>query len=199
MNIEEINPDNNKDYLIYTNYSACKFCGGACCKSNAGMYSPDDFNYPITPHLIIHLLLTKRFAIDSVGEDGYDKTYFLRPRHMEEDPIKPELLGGVCVNWSSEKGCSLEERDRPLQCRALIPLYDKYQCRSKPSDKASKSEIANLWIKYYEAFKIAVSSFKHIQALITYMYVPDENGNINIHDGINEKMDAIREILNQLW
>lgn len=198
MNIEEINPDKNKDYLIYTNYSACKFCGGMCCKTDSGIYSPDDFKYPITPHLILHLLLTKKFTIDSLG-DNDDKLYYLRPRYIEEDPIKPSLFGGgVCINWSLEKGCSLEESERPFQCRMLIPLFDKYQCQFKPSNKASKSDVASLWIKHKEAFELVINNFNYIKSSISYLYVPDENGNINIYNGIQEKMNVIREILNQI-
>ncbi|MCI0444293.1 hypothetical protein L0152_13910, partial [bacterium] len=77
------------------------------------------------------------------------QTYYLRPRHKNEPAVKGSW-GGVCVNWTAEKGCSLPESKRPFQCRMLVPNHEngKYNCKILGKDKASKQDCAAAWYKY---------------------------------------------------
>lgn len=193
MNIEEIKADINKPYLIYTKKSVCELCKGLCCKTAAGIYDPDDFSFEITTPFIIHLLCTKMFTVESVG-DGDDLNYVLRPRHIDEDPINPEVFGGVCVNWDADKGCTLKEFERPYQCRALIPLADNYTCQHKASDKAKKTDMIERWIPYQTQLKNAVANFKIVAKGVNYKF--DENGRcVDIYENIQEKMDLIKKVI----
>jgi hypothetical protein len=193
VSIETIKPDKNKNVLIYTKKSVCDLCKGACCKTYAGIYAPEDFNRKITTAFLIHLLLTKMFTIESM-DDGTDSDYYLRPRYFEEEPINPSLYGGgVCINWNGDVGCLLSESDRPYQCRTLIPLPERGSCNYKPSDKASKSDMVKRWDDYQDDLRHAITSFSRVSKNILYNF--DEFGRCDIYDGIDEKMDAIKELI----
>jgi Fe-S-cluster containining protein len=149
--------DKDKDINIYTKSDICGSCKGLCCKKAAGIYAPEDFNHEITIAYVLSLLLAHNITLDF--EEHYlkhgdvIKQYFLRPRHLDEDPVKPLSLGGVCSNWNYEKGCSLSEEKRPYQCRMLIPLADGETCMHKEKDKARKHNMIERWEKYHDILK----------------------------------------------
>jgi len=156
---------------------------------------PEDFKFEITVPFLIHLLCTKMFAVESVG-DGDDVVYFLRPRHIDEHPVNTSVYGGVCVNLDAEKGCLLKDFERPYQCRTLIPLADNYACRHKASDKAKKSDMIERWMPYQEQLKFAVANFKRIVNGLTYKF--DENGRcVDVYSDINEKMISIQRAISK--
>lgn len=141
----------------YFNYKMCKMCGGACCRSYAGSYKPEDFTQQITTDFILQLLDSGKVAIDwwegdVLGKD-LSQTYYLRPRHKNEPAIKGSW-GGECVNWSKEHGCSLSEDERPYQCRMLIPNFNNgmVNCDHLDKDKAGKDHCAIAWYDYQEIF-----------------------------------------------
>lgn len=134
----------------YFDYDVCKKCQGACCKAMAGAYIPSDFKEEITEKFLLSLFDSGKYSIDwwesDVMKKGRERSYYIRPRHVGA-PIEDGSWGGVCVNWSQEKGCSLSEENRPYQCLKLIPNLD-LGCIHSNKDKAGKDDIAKLWYKY---------------------------------------------------
>lgn len=195
MKIDNIQPDSGKDYLIYTKKSVCDLCRGLCCKTSAGIYAPEDFKEKITTPFLIHLLLTKMFTIENVGE-GDSSEYFLRPKHIDENPINPEPYGGLCVNWKSDVGCLLSESERPYQCRTLIPLADGVTCQHKPSDKALKVNMISRWYPYQYELKMACVNYTRLVKTFSHLYHYDEDIRVaDIYDGIAEKMEKIQSVI----
>lgn len=147
------------DKTEYFNYSLCKSCGGKCCQRLAGTYLPDDFKEPITTEFILSLLHSGKFAID--WYEGNNAMYYIRPRHIHEGAICGSW-GGTCINWSKESGCSLQENERPYQCRKLIPeIYEgDYSCITLPKDKATKRDMAYSWEPYQSIINEAMNQYK---------------------------------------
>lgn len=196
--IEQIKPDIDKSVLIYTRKEICAKCNGFCCKTAAGIYLPEDFKVPITTAFVLHLLMTKMFTIDSVG-DGDDVTYFIRPRHIEEDPIFPEIYGGICINFKSEVGCLLSEEERPFQCRTLIPLADGVYCKHKDSDKARKADIVPRWSECQNEISLARSIYKKLSNTISYVYEFDSEGRYpDVYKNLNEIISQIESIIGKI-
>lgn len=198
MNIEDIKPDVKKDYLIYTKKSICDNCKGFCCKTAAGIYAPEDFTVEITTPFLIHLLMTKQFAIESIGE-GSQSDYFLRPRHVDENPVNTDIYGGLCVNWDSKVGCLLSEKERPYQCRTLIPLVDGVTCSHKPSDKALKSDMVYRWFPYQKELMLARSYYNDVMKNISIVYEFDEFGRYrDIYDNLEEILSKIQKVISNI-
>lgn len=149
----------------YFNYSICKACGGACCKSYAGIYIPSDFKESISAKFILSLLQSGKFSVDwwegdATGGD-MDQTYYIRPRHVNESAVKGSW-GGVCVNFNQNSGCSLSEHDRPFQCRMLIPGKNadlEGDCDVLPEDKADKKDCAIAWYPYQSIISDAIDQY----------------------------------------
>ena len=169
----KIQPDKDKNVKIYTKYDVCGKCKGACCKTYAGIYSPEDFTNSVTIDYVTALLLTKRFSVDfndavfptSNVPSFTDKNYFIRPRHIDESDLS--IRGGICVNWDYEKGCKLSETDRPYQCRMLIPLINEgVACSHKKEDKAGTLEMANRWKPYQIVIREALRKYDYLKGLI---------------------------------
>lgn len=172
---EEFQPDKDKLVKIYTKYDVCGKCKGACCKSYAGIYAPEDFGNNISVDYITALLLTKRFVIDFndaiYATDNVptvtEKNYFIRPRHVDEAVLEVSR-SGVCINWSHNSGCSLSEEKRPYQCRMLVPLIEYgTPCKYKSEDKASEPDMAERWKSYQHIIKDAKRRFKVLATIIT--------------------------------
>jgi Fe-S-cluster containining protein len=157
-----------KKLLIHTNYSVCMKCKGKCCTTESGAYAPEDFNQEITIDLIVSLLMTKRITIDYYDDEvGDGKQYYLRPRYLDEDVLKPSISGGTCVNWNLQTGCSLSESERPYQCRALVPFKDGLNCKTNPNDMASVEEISKLWRPYRMTINRAIDEFNRVRQFLT--------------------------------
>lgn len=196
MDLEKIKPDLKKDYLIYTKSNICSNCGGLCCKTSAGIYSPDDFKYELNSLFLLHLLMTRLFSIESIGE-GEQIDYFLRPRHLEENPVNPNLYGGTCINWKSDLGCLLNEQERPYQCRTLIPLADGVYCKHKPSDKGLKIDLVNKWNPYQKELIEACVNYNRYSNSILAFYEYDENLRYSdIYKNVDEIIDKIKKVIN---
>ena len=168
MQEKPIKSNFNKSKKIYTNYEICALCKGACCTRYAGIYSPDDFMEDITVKFIVEKLLTGRFAIDwmekcltvfDTPNEENGNYYYLRPRHIEEPAISGSFMGGICVNWSYDKGCSLPEQNRPYMCRTLVPLLDGETCSHKKEDKADKNQMIIRWIPFQDVLIEAIKAY----------------------------------------
>lgn len=140
------------------NYLMCAKCGGSCCKMSAGLYHPKDFSEITVAHLV-ERIRKENIAIDwwegDVTVNG--KTYggssgrihYLRPQHKGEKKVCPSW-GGICANFTQEKGCSLQEKDRPFQCRMLIPNIDDKDkgCYYTEEDGGDKPIVVAAWVEY---------------------------------------------------
>ena len=112
-----------KNYdLANVNRTACKECGGICCKQCGCHFSPDDFT-EITYESLKKELEKGYISIDYVDESYLHKLsgiYILRIRN-KNSPIVDTSHNGQCILWDEEKGCPFPDRKRPTGGRLLIP------------------------------------------------------------------------------
>ncbi len=148
-------------------------CKGACCKTAAGIYAPEDLKQPITASLIAELLNTGKYGLDTIGH-----IYYLRPRHIGETAIT-DNGNGICINLTPT-GCSLAYESRPFQCRALIPNYDgkKYHCIYDAADKAEWSDIREMWYPHQEAIAAGIKMYNR-QDFLNELKAMQPNGKGN--------------------
>lgn len=146
------------------------------CKHYSGLYSPCDFSIEITIPFVIHLLLTKTVAIDSIG-DGNDILMYIRPLYIDENPIKPELTGGVCINLDLKNDCVLDFKSKPCQCKKIITKYD----------------IAKKWDIYQHELKSAIDNYIVCEKYFAFDY----KFNNNIYDNVYDKIDKIKNKLKE--
>ena len=149
----------------FENASICSKCKGGCCKRSPGIVHPDDIikKYgDITPDVIVDKYLKEGYYLDYwegvfTKEDGsevYSKEtstlYFLLPRseYVSKTQAVYPSWGGRC-NFLTENGCSLEFKERPFQCRVLIPQED-FNCNYTTEQKASKRHLVEAWLEYQE-------------------------------------------------
>lgn len=107
----------------YYNEKVCEICGGKCCKSLPGAYSPDDIQkiFPAKnlKASVKKALATKKVAID--WWDGAEPLYFIRPATKDKvGVIYDPSWGGVCV-FLGLNGCELDRKNRPETCKRLDP------------------------------------------------------------------------------
>ncbi|NMA66249.1 MAG: hypothetical protein GX957_08430 [Clostridiaceae bacterium] len=140
----------NKQVLTCNeNTELCKACGGKCCKTMGGHYSPDDF-VDLSLSSLIYEIEKGYISIDwwvgDVMGDDRENTYYLRTRNLGAGVIDPSW-GGVCC-LLTENGCSLSWEERPYGCRALVPLPNN-ECRTDYTKEDSCKE----WYPYQDTFK----------------------------------------------
>lgn len=173
----------------YKNESLCASCKSICCTKYAGIFAPDDFEHPITQELIIALLLTKMVALDF--DDTYmaaSKIYYVRPRHVDEDPVFTGTLQGTCSNWVYNKGCSLSDREKPYQCRMLIPLYKQgYACYYDKRDKADKDSMLERWMPYQATLRIARKKYLNI----AHLNLPELPAEATFFEKITDRLNLV--------
>ena len=142
------------------NTEICKLCGGRCCKLISGIYSPDDFK-SITVDTMMQLFHKNKTSIDwwegdlrknIMEEDEADRTYFLRPRHVDAPIIDP-AWNGICI-FLTDTGRELDYKNRPFNCRDVIPI-PAYEC----TGTISKTDLIKEWIPYQD---ILVECYKKI-------------------------------------
>jgi len=150
-------------------YDMCKKCGGLCCLKMSGSYIPSDFKTEITIEFIVKLLDSGKYSVDwwegdVLDNDLVDRSYYLRPRHIDSPSIDPSF-GGICNHWKTNTGCSLPESDRPHQCRMLVPAFE-IGCVAHPLSKATKKDCAIAWYEFIDKIEIAIAKHKKNQNTI---------------------------------
>jgi len=127
----------------------------------AGAYRPNDFNEEITSDFILKLLNTGKVAIDwwegDTRRNGFQQTYYLRPRHINEGAISGSW-GGVCINLT-DTGCILKFHDRPYQCKMLLPK--KSGCYFQDKTMTNKQQVADSWYEYQDMIQQAIKNYKN--------------------------------------
>ena len=95
------------------NRSICSPCGGKCCKSYAGIVSPEDIQGdPV--NACAAMIDSGKYCLDLWDRDSdLEETYFLRPRHKNRHgSVIDASWGGECI-FLTDKGCQLSYKERP--------------------------------------------------------------------------------------
>ena len=146
---------------MYANHKICSECGGTCCQRMPGLMSPEDvrrmFPAETLGQSLMLCLSNGKFVIDwwegdPRGLDYDDPDYistveFIRPRAISDRPRLHNRAWGIhdtCIFFSMVDGCSLEEDNRPLQCKMLEP--GEKDCIMHEGGR--KRDIAIMWIPH---------------------------------------------------
>lgn len=136
-----------------TGFEQCKMCSGECCKKNACACLPEEFGETLTQSVITKLLDSKYYMITAVYRRAPQKSGIpieaipiLSAREIDvpENGIFISMIHSKCANLG-EKGCILNESQRPTQGLLLIPR-DKDNCTCF----VGVGKIIDQWIKYKE-------------------------------------------------
>ena len=84
-------------------------------------------------------------------EDDDTRFYFVRP-HIKAATVKGFFHAGWggCCTFLTKKGCALSLNQRPMECKALVPVEDG-PCVSDPQYQKRMAAIA--WVPYHEFFE----------------------------------------------
>lgn len=119
--------------------SICSECGGECCKNSPGIYYPSQVD--LTNGLPENCIIDYWYMYDE------EDIYFLRPQTTIEQELSKMLSGfsrlGVCV-YHTNKGCSLNKQERPIQCVKLKPHVDGYKKCYSPK-KYWTEQVKDIW------------------------------------------------------
>lgn len=138
----------------------CAKCGGKCCKDMPGAAFPEDFNFSEEKDKLITALKSDNWCIDwwegdpreNVPEGNeVDKAYYIRPSIVgyRGKLFDPAWNGGRCI-FLIPTGCSLSQKDRPLNCRMLKPEKNK---KCEVDEKYRERGAAIEWLKYRNKFE----------------------------------------------
>ena len=145
-----------------TNKSLCASCGGDCCKRLPGCCLPEDIErlFPAES-----LFMSVKMALASGNFqiacwDASQALYYVRQTVLDgnQDRVLSYSWGGKCKLHTS-KGCKLKFKDRPFECRILVPSKDRY-CVYQKGVKSGKYESGKAWhkIKGWRKFVNTISS-----------------------------------------
>lgn len=164
----------------YSNAGICSACGGNCCKSFPGSAWPEQFGAPdrqVMKERITTALSSGKWAVDRWDPDGYANLVtgqYLRPAMAYElhptirqlfpdaeptplvDRIVDYSFGGHPCIMLTDAGCSLEEADRPLGCRLLVPI-ETNKCTYRDLSGNGKLNAAEVWNPYHDVITEVLS------------------------------------------
>ena len=120
--------------------SICSSCKGACCKNIPGICHPLDMKIDKE---ILRELLNGDYIFDFY--EGTKQYYYLRPKTVNEAGKWFNGSWGASCSLLTPTGCPLKFKDRPHQCRSLIPKSD-FNCKS---DGLSKKDYGKLWMQHH--------------------------------------------------
>lgn len=114
---------------MFENKEICSKCGGQCCKSMPGIFSPDDFE-EVSINTLLPLLKTGKYTFESQFFKN-KCVYFLRPsvRNFEgciRSGRSSFYTSGSCT-FLTDLGCELSAEKRPYECKNLEPNNNKDQ------------------------------------------------------------------------
>jgi len=176
-----------QDIPNYENKNMCSTCGGACCKSLAGINSPEQFGAP-DKHLLeenlMEALKSGRYTIDWWDPDNrLPQTYYIRPSSKgHEGQVTDPSYGGEC-NFLTGKGCELGHEERPTQCTTLEPKMkgDQRACEQNKS----KFDMVKLWIPYQDIMEIVLKRARDEDLSEQYYQRKHKKANIKKTDKIS--------------
>lgn len=143
------------------NPGLCAPCGGKCCKTMPGIVFPSELDaqlrHDIVADKVLALLETGRYALDWWDGNPFNndvragRAYYLRPATRgNEGRWTDESYGGTCT-FLGANGCGLEERQRPLECRALIPQANNTCYKPEGWELGGRRLGAQAWWPFREA------------------------------------------------
>jgi hypothetical protein len=132
----------------YFSEDICARCEGKCCKTIPGCCSPTDIKrlFPAKSLLqsVKKALESGNFSVDWY-EDSPPKPY-VRPATKDCKGKKYDpSWGGECI-FLTESGCSLDGKQRPDQCKRVMPQKD-FDCDIPDEKHKGKLAYAEIWAK----------------------------------------------------
>lgn len=144
------------------NYQLCKECGGHCCKKYPGTYLPSDFEQELTVEYVYQLVNSGKYNLERAEFRRYEYVYFIRPFMTNEEKFEKPQFRGQCINWNNNIGCSLEYKDRPYQCKMLIPQKDNkgnFPCKYEVD---IQNILIDAWLPYTSILKEVFDEYFNI-------------------------------------
>jgi hypothetical protein len=137
------------------NKKLCKLCAenneNCCCTVMPGSFAPNDIKLNVK--FIANKLFLNEWAVDYWEDEP--PLYYLRPATVGCKEYIDPSWGGICI-YLTENGCKLNFEERPTQCKALIPGYDKESGCVLPKH-CTKHYIALLWQPHEKLLMKAVN------------------------------------------
>lgn len=151
---------------MYNKPSICSACQGKCCKSNPGCTFPEDFGLPGDKITLLAALFSGTFCIDYWEGDLPDEengdliAYFIRPSIKgHEGKLNHAGWGGEC-NLLTPLGCSLANKERPTECRHLIPnAKDSRLCKLDNKEIFGKVAACVAWLPYNDLLEELINKY----------------------------------------
>ena len=129
------------------NEKVCAACNGRCCRKLPGAIFPQDLGKS-KEEIRVKLnamLETREYSVD--WWEGDDPIYYIRPKTVLDVGLYNGSWGGECTFFTDGVGCSLTFKERPRECRYLIPYKDGCKIDSK---KNGREGAAKAWAKYQD-------------------------------------------------
>lgn len=135
----------------------CTPCGGRCCKSAPGIYHPDQIFKNGKPTFKDMLDAFSNNAsvtwVEFCRSDGtkgdwsdFETVPVVAPRDAHSPDIRFRTsIWGKCIHLT-DKGCSFEHQDRPLECRMLEAQPDM-EC-GLPQTFDRVKDLLEQWLPY---------------------------------------------------
>lgn len=141
----------------------CAECGGECCKSSPGIYSPGQIE-PFTLDRIMQMIRNEQCAVDYwegdiESSDLYSCIYYVRPAGKGAKRLVDPSWEQECVQLTPN-GCKLSTNNRPLQCLALVPV-NGMRCKSEPG--YSKEDFVRTWRLHQEVMRLVVHEIRNVE------------------------------------
>ena len=135
----------------------CIPCGGACCKMNPGITTPEQWGVSteIRVDNLRSALASGRYAVDWWEGDtepggSLDEVYFVRPAVKGETNVFHGAgRNRVCTFFEQANGCTLPAAQRPDMCLAVVPAaIGKCDVTGPFTHENAKGDYAHHWRPY---------------------------------------------------
>ena len=155
------------------NPSVCGPCGGKCCKTMPGIVFPNELDAQLRREVIadkvLAMLESGRYSLDWwEGNPHTDdwrggRSYFLRPAIQgSEGQWAHDAWGGTCT-FHGVRGCELDERRRPLECRALIPDVNGHCFKPAGWEVGGRRLASQAWSPFNETLAMFVDLYQETE------------------------------------
>ena len=142
------------------NAEICAECGGWCCKQMPGIFTPKQIGAPNKKKLrenLLTLLKTGKYSIDwwegdpREDIDEINRVYFFRPATKRAlGRVQDASWGGECA-LLTDSGCELSWKERPDECKYIIPISAGHCERHKKA--RIKKQLCIDWLEYNDVIE----------------------------------------------
>ena len=142
----------------------CASCGGSCCNSLPGAFSPADLRADDGSFVqrLSELLASGKYSIDWWEGDPtggeLSLAYFVRPATKNSRGIMDASWGGEC-NLHTPTGCPLPLAERPSGCATLAPSEGGKNCKKGYTKRKACVD----WIPYTKKIEEAIALARSIK------------------------------------